>query len=127
MDLKDRIKQVRKSVNLNQADFGQRVGVKGNTIGNYEIGLRTPSDAVILSICREFGVSETWLRTGDGEMFIRPDPDDEIDRILAQISASDDELIRRIIRAYWRLDQKEKAAISKLIDGLCENRNTPGE
>jgi len=127
LDLKDRIKQVRKSVNLNQADFGQRVGVKGNTIGNYEIGLRTPSDAVILSICREFGVSETWLRTGDGEMFIRPDPDDEIDRILAQISASDDELIRRIIRAYWRLDQKEKAAISKLIDGLCENRNTPGE
>ena len=101
--------------------------MKGNTIGNYEIGLRTPSDAVILSICREFGVSETWLRTGDGEMFIRPDPDDEIDRILAQISASDDELIRRIIRAYWRLDQKEKAAISKLIDGLCENRNTPGE
>ena len=127
MTLKDRIKQIRKSVNLNQADFGQRVGVKGNTIGNYEIGLRTPSDAVILSICREFGVSETWLRTGNGEMFIRPDPDDEIERILAQISASDDELIRRIIRAYWRLDEKEKAAISKLIDGLCENRNTPGD
>lgn len=125
--MNQRIKAIRSALGMNQTEFGERIGVKQTTIAGYENGSRTPSDAVILSISREFGISETWLRTGDGEMFIRPDPDDEIDRILAQISASDDELIRRIIRAYWRLDEKEKAAISKLIDGLCENRNTPGE
>lgn len=125
--MNERIKLVRKFAGLTQAEFAVRIGIKPNTVTSYETGLRTPSDAVILSISREFGISETWLRTGDGEMVLRPDPDDEIDRILAQISASDDELIRRIIRAYWRLDEKEKAAISKLIDGLCENRNTPGE
>lgn len=125
--MNQRIKAIRSALGMNQTEFGERIGVKQTTIAGYENGSRTPSDAVILSISREFEISETWLRTGDGEMFIRPDPDDEIDRILAQISASDDELIRRIIRAYWRLDEKEKAAISKLIDGLCENRNTPGE
>lgn len=125
--MNQRIKAIRSALGMNQTEFGERIGVKQTTIAGYENGSRTPSDAVILSISREFGISETWLRTGDGEMFIRPDPDDEIDRILAQISVSDDELIRRIIRAYWRLDPKEKAAISKLIDGLCENRNTPGE
>lgn len=125
--MNQRIKSVRSALGLNQTEFGERIGVKQTTIAGYENGSRAPMDAIIASICREFGVSETWLRTGDGEMFLQSDPDDEIDRILAQISASDDELIRRIIRAYWRLDEKEKAAISKLIDGLCENRSTPGD
>lgn len=118
--MKDRIKQIRKQFNLSQAEFGQKVGVKGNTIGNYEIGLRAPSDAVIFSICREFGVSEEWLRTGQGEMFVQISPDEELDYILGQIGAGTDETIVRIIRAYWKLDEKEKAAVRKLIDNLAE-------
>ena len=66
--MNNRIKEIRKALNLTQSEFGAKVGVKGNTIGNYEIGLRTPSDAVIFSICREFNVNEEWLRTGTGEM-----------------------------------------------------------
>ena len=120
--MKDRIKEVRKALGLSQAEFGSRVGVKGNTVGNYEIGLRTPSDAVIFSICREFGVSETWLRTGEGEMYLTLDKDQEIDYILGQIGGSTDDTIKRIIRAYWRLDEKEKAAIRKLIDGLTDQQ-----
>lgn len=67
--MKDRIKEVRKNFSLTQIDFGQRIGVKGNTVTGYETGLRTPSDAVILSICREFNVNEEWLRNGTGQMF----------------------------------------------------------
>lgn len=65
----ERIKELRKSMKMTQAEFGKRIGVRPNTITNYETGLRTPSDAAILAICREFGVSETWLRTGEGDMF----------------------------------------------------------
>lgn len=72
--MNNRIKEIRKALNLTQSEFGAKVGVKGNTIGNYEIGLRTPSDAVIFSICREFNVNEEWLRTGTGEMFIQATP-----------------------------------------------------
>lgn len=56
--MKDRIREIRKNNKMNQAEFGARLGVKGNTIGNYELGLRNPSDAVIFSICREFNINE---------------------------------------------------------------------
>ncbi|MCI8668533.1 MAG: helix-turn-helix transcriptional regulator [Lachnospiraceae bacterium] len=66
--MKDRIKTIRKNNKMTQVEFGNKIGVKGNTITGYETGLRTPSDAVIFSICREFNISEDWLRYGKGEM-----------------------------------------------------------
>lgn len=65
----DRIKKLRKALDLTQREFGERIGVKPNTIATYEIGRNQPIDAVISLICREFNASETWLRTGEGEMF----------------------------------------------------------
>lgn len=65
----ERIKELRKELGMNQAEFGGKIGVAPNTISTYENGTRTLSDAIIKSICREFGASETWLRTGAGEMF----------------------------------------------------------
>ena len=75
-----------------------------------------PSDAVIHSICREFNVSEAWLRTGEGHPYIQLDEDEEFLKIMEEINISDDDLIKRIIRAYWSLDDAEKAAVKKLID-----------
>ena len=73
-----RIKAIRKTVGLNQTEFGARIGVKQTTIAGYETGASTPMDAVISSICREFNVDERWLRTGEGEMFRARDRMDEL-------------------------------------------------
>ena len=56
--MKDRIKQIRKENKLTQVEFGERIGVKGNTVTGYETGLRNPTDAVLHSICREFFITE---------------------------------------------------------------------
>lgn len=125
--MKDRIKAVRLNAGLNQTEFGSILGVKQATIAGYESGARVPIDAVITSICREFGVSETWLRTGAGDMFIPRDPDQELQDALAEITVSDDPLIRRIILAYWGLDAEERAAVQKLIDGLIAEKEPPGD
>lgn len=66
-----RIREIRKDNNLTQTEFGERIGVKGNTVTGYEKENRIPSDAIILSICREFNVNEDWLRTGQGEKYLR--------------------------------------------------------
>lgn len=68
--MKDRIKELRQSLNLTQQSFADRIGIKRGAIANYEIGRNEPTDSVVSLICREFRVNEAWLRTGEGEMFL---------------------------------------------------------
>ncbi len=74
----ERIKRIRRLFDLTQQEFGNRIGVKRNTIATYESGRNNPVDSVVSLICREFDICEEWLRTGEGEMF-RPEPSGELD------------------------------------------------
>jgi len=67
-------------LDLTQQKFGERIGIKGNTVAQYELGRNEPIDAVVSLICREFGVSKEWLRNGEGEMF-NPAPSDVLDQL----------------------------------------------
>lgn len=78
--MKDRIKKLRKALGLTQKDFGERIGVKQNTIGQYEIGRNEPTGTVFNLICKEFNVREEWLRNGEGEMF-KPDAGYELEAL----------------------------------------------
>ena len=78
--MKERIKKIRRELNLTQREFAERIGIKRNTIANYETGRNDPVDSVISLICREFNVREEWLRTGEGEMF-KPKPSDILDQL----------------------------------------------
>lgn len=114
-NMKDRIKKVRKNFGLTQSDFGARVGVKGNTIGNYETDLRKPSDAVIFSICREFNINEEWLRTGKGEMFISQTRDEKIANFAGQIMNEEDESFKKqLIEVLSELTIEEWEILEKM-------------
>lgn len=93
--MKDRIKKIRKKNQLTQAAFGERIGVKGNTITNYESGARNPTDAVLLAICREFNVNEKWLRTGEGDMELQLNREDRHFINVGKLQRTDDETIIR--------------------------------
>lgn len=123
----ERIKEIRKSVGKTQQAFADVIGLKRNTIANYEIGQIQPSDRTIADICREFNVSEVWLRTGEGEMFVDLGEDAELTQVLAEIQLSDDDTIKDMLVAYWGLDEKEKAAIRKLIDGMVRRQKERAE
>lgn len=118
--MNERIKALRKQLGLTQADFGTRIGVKANTITNYETGLRTPSDAVILSICREFGVSEIWLRTGAAEMFDPLSRDEKIAAFLGTVMHEEDSYKKRFIAMLSKLDEKEWALLEKMAQAMAD-------
>lgn len=96
--MEKRIRELRKALNLNQDELAMKLGVQRSTITNYESGRRVPLDAVIASICREFNVSETWLRTGEGSMFREQDETDAelVTRAMRGESENKKKLIRLI-------------------------------
>lgn len=121
--MKERIKQLRKTLKLTQVEFGEKLGLKGNTITNYENGLRVPSDAVILSICREFDVNENWLRTGNGNMFLPEDRHAEIARITRQLlNEEEDSFKNRFVAMLADLSVDEWEYLEKIAVKLSSQK-----
>lgn len=122
--MNERIREIISHLGLKKVEFARRLNLSQPFVSELCSGKTNPSDRTIADICREFGVSEVWLRTGRGEMFLQLDEDAEFLAICEAINVSDDPIIKRIIRAYWSLDEKEKAAIRKLIDGLTDKKSS---
>ncbi len=93
--MNERIKELRKTLGFTQEQFGTKLGLKRQTVAAYEINKIEPSTAIILSICREFNVSEEWLRTGNGEMFIELSEEEEIAIWAAEVLKDKPESFRR--------------------------------
>lgn len=83
--MNERLKKLRKTLDLTQQEFAIRIGSKRNTIAKYETNTNIPSTAVISLICREFNVNELWLRTGEGSMFLPVDRKSEISKFMNQL------------------------------------------
>lgn len=112
--MNERIKQLRKHLGLNQTEFGARIGVKQTTIAGYERGASTPLDAVVSAICREFNVSERWLREGDGEMFLPQDDADELMALAGRFLGSNPtETQMRFARAVFTMTPQELELITR--------------
>lgn len=116
--MQDRIKKVRKHYQLTQTEFGERIGVKGNTITGYETGIRSPSDAVIVSICREFNCNEVWLRTGKGDPFQEESRQEQIMRFAVQTVNGSDEFKKAFVSMLAKMDADDWENLAKLFNKL---------
>lgn len=126
MELKDRIKSIRKENKLTQVEFGESIGVKGNTITNYETGLRNPTDAVIKSICRIYNINEEWLRTGEGEMYRQLSKDEEIAGIVSDLLEDGKNnalytVILEIVKTYNELSPASQKVLTEAAEKLADN------
>jgi transcriptional regulator with XRE-family HTH domain len=67
--MKDRMVAVRKALSLNQGEFAERLGMKRTSLSMVELGNNALTEKNIKLICMQFNVNESWLRSGEGEMF----------------------------------------------------------
>lgn len=123
--MNERIRLLRKELGLNQSDFGNKIGVKQGTVAGYESGARTPLDAVVSSICREFDVNEEWLRTGEGEMFEQMTEQQKLLKYTGMLLKDKDSAIVNAIQSfivtYEQLDDTSKATLEKIAQQFIEN------
>lgn len=113
----ERIKEIRKSLNLTMEKFGGRLGVGRTAISNIENNNRNLTDQMAISICREFNVNETWLRTGEGDMFEPMSRGETIAQFAGELMKDeDDSFRRRLIEALAQLDEKEW----EILEGIAK-------
>lgn len=117
MTLGERIKKVRKDLDLTQQAFADRLGMKRNSIAQVEMG-RNTSDQTIISICREFGISETWLRTGEGDMKA-PGPEESVDELIQEHGL--DNLDRQIILEFIKLKPEDRESVKRYVRNLAQH------
>lgn len=111
--LDQRIKKLRKGLNLTQQEFADRLGTTRNNIAGYEIGRRSPSEAVISLICKTFNVSEVWLRTGEGEMFEIKE-DDAWDEVVKERGLT--QMDRILIEKFMDLKPSSRQAVIEYME-----------
>lgn len=122
--MKDRIKKIRKELDLTQQEFADRVGIKRNTLATYESGRNEPIDAVLSLICREFNVNEHWLRTGEGKMFIEQTRDEQIASFIGRIQMSADESFKkRLISMLSEMNESEWELLEKMVLRLSKEKD----
>ena len=119
--MNERIKSLRKYLNMTQDDFSKQIGLSRHYIAQVEIGTKTPSERTISDICREFDVNEEWLRNGTGEMLVQKSKDEQISEMLGEIQKSGEDTFKhRLVSALANLDEDGWNALEKLIDSIAK-------
>ena len=118
--MKERIKQLRKALGMTQQKFADAIGVKQNTVAQYEIGRNEPIDSVVNLICKEYNVNPDWLRDGTGEMFIEPAAF-SLDEYAQANKLNKTEI--SIIRGFMELDPATRQAIYNIFYNAFNENN----
>lgn len=121
-EINTRIAAVIQASGLTKTAFAERVKVSQQHISRLAKD-GTPSDRTIVDICREFGVSEQWLRTGEGEMFVRLSREEEITKFLMTVIRDpDSEFQRQLLATMAKLDPAQWQLMEQMLDDLIAQR-----
>lgn len=126
--MNERIKEVRlaQSPKMSQDAFGAKIGITGAAVSRIESGDRNVTDQVITAIVREFSVSEEWLRTGRGEMFIKKTESEELAAFFGDLLKDEPDFRHRLIAAMSRLTLDELKVLEKLAVEAVEGIKKDG-
>lgn len=114
-----RIKELRRKLDLSQEDFGGKIRFSRSHVSSLENGARELTDRIINDICREYDVSENWLRTGKGEMFIQPDTF-SLDEYAKKSNLTELEIA--IMKGYMDLDRGVRETLLNHVEKLFSGR-----
>ena len=123
LDNTGRIKEVRKNEKLTQQEFADRLNLKRNTVGSYEVNVVEPSDRTIKDICDKFGVREAWLRTGEGEMFVQDTQSEQVAAFLADLTKDDsDTFKKRFVEMLAGLSPADWELLERMAEKLTQKK-----
>ena len=122
-----RLKKLRNELEMTQQEFADVLGTARGNISAFEVGKNAPSDAVISLICKtdfpKGRVNETWLRTGEGEMFIEASRDEQIAAFVGGILKDEEDTFqKKFISMLAALDESDWEVLQKMVELLQEKK-----
>lgn len=121
-NLNERISAVVSASGLNKTKFADVINISQPFLSQICSGAKAPSDRTIIDICREFNVSERWLRTGEGEMFLELSRADEIAAYVGRVLKDESAFYQQKLLLFLsRLSPEMLAELEKVADEILEN------
>ena len=118
MSIHDRVKAVRKALDMSQTSFGERLGVGIGVIKNIEYALVDPKEQFLSLICKVFDVDPIWLETGEGEMFRKPSETEEMAAFAAKIISDPNKFKRAVFHALSQMDDAAWDAFERFYEEM---------
>ena len=112
-----RIKKIRKELKLNQKEFGEKIYIKGASVGHIEIGKNNPSLQTLKLIEKIFNVNPEYLQTGKGEIFTT---EKELIKKIENTEKTESKLIVPLIKNLSKLSDAEILAVEKMLNQLLD-------
>lgn len=123
MTIGERIKEVRKAESLTQQEFAEKLNLKRNTVGSYEVNVIEPSDRTIKDICDKFGIREEWLRNGTGEMTVADAQSDKIVAFIGDVTRDDDDTFKkRFVEMLADLSPQDWELLERMAQKLAQKK-----
>ncbi len=122
--MNERLKKLRKSLDLTQQEFADKIGIARGNIAAYEVGKNAPSDAVISLICKIFNVNENWLRNGTGEMSLPKDRQTEITELTKQLLNEEPNSFKnRLVSVLANLTEEQWELLADMAEKLVKEKD----
>lgn len=117
MTQSERVKEIRKTLDLTMEKFGEKLGVGKTAISNIESGNRNLTEQMSKAICREYNVNYDYLMYGEGEMFDDL-PQTIVDELCAQYDLND--LDKALVEMYVSLPAGSRERIKEYMKQLVK-------
>lgn len=111
MGANNRVKELRKMLNLSQESFGQNLGIQKASISRIEKGVNGLTTQLAKLISKTYNVNYLWLTEGKGEMF--ETPDSTLDGLAMQYDLNEIDLY--LIKAYLDMSKEERSEFAEVI------------
>ncbi|GHV78426.1 hypothetical protein AGMMS49944_02170 [Spirochaetia bacterium] len=110
MTVNERIKVVRKALKMTQPQFAEAIYISKGYIAGLESEHRVANDRIIHLIAMTFGVSEAYLKTGEGEMFNKAPTDkkEQILRLFDELNPQFQDYVLNVVNQLIKIQQEHQ-------------------
>lgn len=119
-----RFKELRTALNMKQGDLAKELTLSQGHVSDIENGRKSLSDQTIEILTLKYNIDEEWLRTGEGEMFLPLDRQDQIAKLTSDLFKGEKNSFKeRLILALAGLNEGEWELLEKIAEKIAKEKD----